>query len=113
MCVDEDEIAPACEIANGGGGIDKPIRTIPAEMGVPESAQPSKAVSRPDDRRMRIAVVIAMPMMQAMDGDPVEWRDAAHAAQKHQDAFDRPERAERMVGEQAMVAEREAEAGRQ
>src|SRR5262249_34811347 len=64
--------------------------------------------------RMRIAVPIAMAMMDAVGRDPMERASGrGHAAKDHQGPLDRREGGERMVREQAVEPDIDAEPGRQ
>ncbi len=62
--------------------------------------------------RVRITIVITVPVVSTMVRDPVEWTVlSAHAAEDHQDPFDRARRRKGAVGEQSMKPERDAQPG--
>jgi hypothetical protein len=80
----------------------------PADVGVPEPAH-SGAVT--EVRAVRIALDVGVGVVLAVVGDPlVEWALERHRPRDRQRALDARRRRERAVREQAVVADRDAEA---
>lgn len=62
--------------------------------------------------RVRITIVITVPVVSTMVRDPVERTVlSAHATEDHQDPFDWPRCRKGAVGEQSMKPERDAQCG--
>src|SRR4051812_4493423 len=95
MAIEPDEIGTSGQVAHHRRRIIMAVCMLPSVMGVPKPSGQSKLAASPDIGRMRITVMVAMPVVQAMVCDPVEWTILpCHAPEDHQDPFDRTTRGE-------------------